>query len=225
MSDGFLRHPLLENVGVEHGFGTKEGVEAAGVARPRQVHGSAVARMDSAGKLQPEEADAVFSNRPGVRVGVVTADCVPVLAARTDGGGVVAIHAGWRGLAAGVVSQGIRALAGDEAQRACTRAVIGPAIGRCCYEVDRPVLDAMRLRFGGDLDAALSPSRSGHARLDLSWLVLCELQREGLAREHLGRLADACTYCDSRRFYSFRRSGPRAGRLLHFIQVSKSSEA
>jgi len=225
VSDGFLRHPLLVSVGVRHGFGTKEGVETAGVVRPRQVHGCAVARMDSAGELQPEEADAVFSDRPGVRVGVVTADCVPVLAARTDGGGVVAIHAGWRGLAAGVVSQGIRALAGDESQRACTRAVIGPAIGGCCYEVDRPVLDALRLRFGEDLDAALSPARSGHARLDLSWLVLCELRREGLAREQLGQVADACTYCDSHRFHSFRRSGPRAGRLLHFIQVSKGGEA
>ncbi|MED5261772.1 MAG: polyphenol oxidase family protein [Myxococcota bacterium] len=224
MSNGFLRHPLLASLGVEHGFGTKAATEVADVRRPRQVHGCAVARPDSLGELRPAEADAVFSDRPGMRVGVVTADCVPILAARASGG-VVAIHAGWRGLAAGVVSEGIRALAEDEAQRPSIRAVIGPAIGACCYEVDRPVLDAMRLRFGEDLDKALSPSRPGHARIDLSWLVLCELRSEGLAREHLGRLDDACTYCDSRRFHSFRRSGPRAGRLLHFIEATTCAEA
>ena len=225
MTDGFLRHPLLESVGVRHGFGTKEVAQVEGVVRPHQVHGRAVAQVGPQGELQPEEADAVFTDRPGVRVGVVTADCVPILAARDEGRGVVAIHAGWRGLAAGVVSEGIRALAANERKRTGVRAVVGPAIGGCCYEVDTPVLDALRLRFGAELDKVLSPSRTGHARLDLSGLVLCELRREGLANQQLGRIDDACTRCDPARFHSYRRNGPRAGRLLHFIQVAADGEA
>lgn len=225
MSDGFLRHSLLVNSGISHGFGTKEAVEMAGVVRPRQVHGHAVARVGFQGKLQPENADAVFADRPGVCVGVVTADCVPILAARGDGRGVVAIHAGWRGLAAGVVSEAIRVLAAGEKHLGEVRAVVGPAIGGCCYEVDTPVVDALRLRFGPQLESALAPSRAGHVRLDLTWLVLYELRREGLARERLGQVANACTRCDPQRFHSYRRNGPRAGRLLHFIETAGVAEA
>lgn len=225
MSAGFLIHPLLETLGVAHGFGTKAAVEPAGVVRPHQVHGCTVARVRTGGRLHPAEADAVVVDLPGVPIGVVTADCVPVLIAREDGGVVAAIHAGWRGLAAGVVCEGVGALAAVKEQRERTRAVVGPAIGGCCYEVDDPVLDALRLRFGEELDAALAPSRSGHALLDLARLVRCDLRKAGLADERIGQFANACTRCDPDRFHSFRRSGPRAGRLLHYIEVAAGAKA
>jgi YfiH family protein len=185
-----------------------------GVRRPVQVHGAAVVRADAAGELG--EADAALATRPGVAVGVVTADCVPVLVAA--GSAVAAVHAGWRGLAGGVIPRALEALAaaapGVEAV-----AAVGPCIGACCYEVDAPVLEALRGRFGTALDGALRPSRPGHALLDLPALAREALVAAGLAPARVGALEGACTRCDAGRFHSFRRDGASAGRLLSWIEA------
>jgi copper oxidase (laccase) domain-containing protein len=139
---------------------------------------------------------------------------VPVLAASADGRAVAAIHAGWRGLAAGVIDAGIDALRRTAPDQTLC-AVIGPHIGPCCYEVDGPVLDA--LRYFADLDAALTASRPGHHFLDLGALSGSALRRAGVLASEIGVVANACTSCDARRFHSYRRDGPRAGRLVHWI--------
>src|SRR5262245_21421290 len=106
-ASGWLEHPLLAAAGVRHGFGLRTSPLRPEVRRARQVHGTAVVRADGGEELG--EADAVLATRPGVAVGVVTADCVPVLVAA--GGAVAAVHAGWRGLAAGVIPRALEALA------------------------------------------------------------------------------------------------------------------
>jgi purine-nucleoside/S-methyl-5'-thioadenosine phosphorylase / adenosine deaminase len=211
-----LRHPLLAGCGVAHGFGLRDSPEPAGLLRPRQVHGAQVARAEACRADPPPRADAVVSRVPGVPVGVVTADCVPVLLAAEDGRAVAAVHAGWRGLALGVVSAGFDALR-QEVDGGAIVGVIGPHIGPCCYEVDGPVLDALAQRFGADLDAALHPARPGHARLDLAALVRRDLERAGLAPARVGALRDCCTRCAPQRFHSYRRDGAHAGRLVHFV--------
>ena len=223
MTRGFLCHPVLGALGVEHGFGTRAARSLSRVALPRQVHGTVVATVDSKGEAHPEEADAIVSGAGEGPVGIVTADCVPILAASGDASKVVAIHAGWRGLAAGVVEAGIAALGPGDAHE--IRAVIGPAIGVCCYEVDAPVLGALRLRFDGGLDRATFESRPGHARLDLCELVRTELHALGLAASKIGAIENACTRCDDRRFHSYRRDGAESGRLLHFIEPRSSDQA
>jgi YfiH family protein len=213
-----IEHPLLRACGVRHGFGTRGEAPPEGLRRPRQVHGARV--VDSEECAAGIDADAVVARAPGPPVGVVTADCVPVLAASADGRAVAAIHAGWRGLAAGVIGAGIDALRrvvpGQE-----LRAVIGPHIGRCCYEIDAPVLDALRY-FDAELDAATSASRPGHRFLDLGALARSALVRAGVSAREIGLLPDACTCCDARRFHSYRRDGPRAGRLVHWIGVDSA---
>ena len=97
------------------------------------------------------------------------------------------------------------------------RAVIGPHIGPCCYEVDRPVIEALAARYGPELAPCLDPTRPGHARLDLAGLAVRALLGAGVARDALAVLPDVCTACDARRFHSYRRDGPRAGRLIHFV--------
>jgi len=211
-----ITHPLLDSVAGEHGFGVR-GVAPEDVLRPKQVHGTCVAFVGERRTLAPAEADAVVCDRPGQRVAVVTADCVPILLAARDGRAVAAIHAGWRGLAAGVVGAGVRALAARCGGPPRLVAAIGPYIGPCCYEVDAPVIDALRAAFAGDLDAALSGAPAGHAMLDLGRLVVRGLLSEGLRPEAVGSLAGACTCCDPERFHSYRRDGARAGRLVHFI--------
>jgi YfiH family protein len=220
----FIRHPLLDAVGVEHGFGVRDAPPPAGLVGVRQVHGNVVATLEPSGGPSCEEADAVASCQPGRPVGVVTADCVPILAATRDGLAVAAIHAGWRGLAAGVVEAGIAALRGlCDGPHSEIVAVIGPHIGAACYEVDAPVLDALRARFGAAVDAASEPSRTGHRRLALGELVALALSDAGVDGERMAALSGACTACDAVRFHSYRRDRERSGRLVHYISARAAS--
>jgi YfiH family protein len=210
----WLEHPLLAAASVRHGFGLRTS-PPRDVRRPVQVHGVAVVRADTGGPLG--EADAALATRSGVEVGVVTADCVPVLVAA--GGAVAAVHAGWRGLAAGVIPRALEAL-GAAAPGAVPTAAVGPCIRGCCYEVDGPVLEALAKQFGSALDAALAPARPGHALVDLSVLARAALLAAGVPEARVGVVADACTRCDAARFHSFRRDGAAAGRLLSWIEAS-----
>jgi YfiH family protein len=219
-----LRHPLLARAGVVHGFGVRGSEAPAGTLRPRQVHGAEVARIRVGARteLSPAEADAVVSRIPGAAIGVVTADCVPILACSEDGLAVAAIHAGWRGLARGVVEAGIEALAGLAGPGRKLVAVIGPHIGDCCYEVDGPVLAALGDGFARELAAASRPSAVvGRAYLDLGCLAAAALERAGVAADAQGVLPDSCTHCSVERFHSYRRDGERAGRMVHFVGVTE----
>ncbi len=211
-----LRHPLIEACGIQHEFGLRGRQEPPGVRRPKQVHGTLVVDADDCSMDLPPEADAIISSTPGLPIAVVTADCVPVLVAARDGRLVAAIHAGWRGLAAGVIEAGIRGMERSGVVPSELVAVVGPHIGRCCYEVDAPVVQALDQRFGSRLGPALEAVRPGHDMLDLGLLAREELLGLGLAPAAVAQL-DACTHCDPERFHSYRRDGPRSGRLVHSI--------
>jgi YfiH family protein len=215
-----LEHPLLAVRGIAHGFGVRGAAAPAGLLRPRQVHGRAIVTAAACREQPPPAADGVVSAEPGVAVGVVTADCLPVLLASGGGEVVAAIHAGWRGLASGVVGHGVDALRRSSGSARIV-AAIGPHIGACCYEVDAPVIDALSATFGA-IDDALRPTRPGHALLDLFALAERALALAGVARDAVGRLPDACTRCDPLRFHSYRRDGARAGRLVHFIAAAQA---
>jgi len=213
-----LRHALLSSIGVDHGFGVRGCAEISGLRHPRQVHGVAVATAQQcAGQSPPPEADAVVSEEIGVRIAVVTADCLPILLAGDRGRAVAAIHAGWRGLAGGVIEACLAQLRARLGNSERIAAAVGPHIGRCCYEVDEPVLDAFEKRFSNDLSSAVQPTRPGHARLDLGLLARKALLAEGVESDRIGFLEGTCTACDAERFYSYRRDGPETGRLVHFI--------
>lgn len=222
----FLRHALLDAVGIEHGFGTRAAREPRDLVRPVQVHGARVARVVDGGTCEPREADAIVASDPRACVGIVTADCLPILVAAEDGSAVGAIHAGWRGLAAGVIAEGVaavRALA-----RAPLRAVIGPHIGVCCYEVDAPVLDALAARFArANVERACVATRAGHARIDLAQLAELDLERARVSSRARLALANgrACTRCEVEAFHSYRRDGGAAGRLVHFVRAGCSRPA
>ena len=220
----YLRHPLLSGAGVEHGFGVRDLPEPARLWRPKQVHGARAVRATLPVVGGRPEADAVASTVPDLPIGVLTADCVPILLVTHCGGAVAAVHAGWRGLARGVVAAGVGALHEAAPPRSELFAVIGPHIGMCCYEVDEPVISALADAFGASLGGALRPARAGHAWLDLGALARAALCAAGLAPDAVGALNGACTRCDSARFHSYRRDGPRAGRLHHFI-AARAAEA
>jgi YfiH family protein len=220
----WIRHPLLEAVGVVHGFGTRDCVAPAALVRARQVHGRDVLRVTQPADTLIGDADALVCDVPGLAIGVVTADCLPVLIA-TPSGAVAAAHAGWRGLAAGVLAATVAALReiAPDVDRAI--AVIGPHVDASCYEVDEPVVRALAARFGDAANAAVRETRAGHGEIDLARLARLDLEAAGLSSDRIAAIPDACTACDPERFYSFRRDGPRAGRLFHFVTASASGAA
>ncbi|HET6396886.1 MAG TPA: peptidoglycan editing factor PgeF [Pseudoxanthomonas sp.] len=178
----------------------------------RQVHGTAVLRFDapaaSAAALDDEpEADAAVTAVPGTVLAILTADCLPVVFAAGDGSEVGAAHAGWRGLAAGVLEATVAAMR-TPAPR--LRAWLGPAAGPQAYEVGEEVRAAF---VAGDPQAAsaFAATRPGHWRADLYALARRRLQAAGLpaAAIHGGGL---CTISDPHRFYSHRRDA-RTGRM------------
>lgn len=174
-----------------------------------QVHGVRVIEADD---WQPGiEADALIARRPGQVATVMTADCVPVLLASGNGSVVAGVHAGWRGLAGGIVANTIRQM---DCERDAIRAWIGPAISQAAYEVGNEVREAF---VDNDHLATncFAPNAQGRWQADLPALTMIALRRAGVVR-----LSDAacCTYRDSRRFYSHRREAP-CGRMASMIWI------
>jgi YfiH family protein len=208
-------HGNLSSVGgqhAEHGLRARERLrETIGVrrlVRGYQVHGTVVGRVLSGGERpglanvfeqedgvqQPSfEADGHAIAAKGLAAMVLTADCVPVVlgAQRV----VAALHAGWRGLASGILEEGVRALRelGGEGE---VIAIVGPCAGPCCYEV------------GEEVHAAFAGSHRDGRLIDLRAIAHERLLGAGVAQV---RDAEACTICDER-FFSYRREGARAGR-------------
>jgi len=168
----------------------------------RQVHGTAV--VDAAGIASGTvpEADASVTNRGGVVCAVMTADCLPVLLAAQDGSAVGAVHAGWRGLAAGVIETTIRTMQSQtQASGEALQAWLGPAIGPRAYEVGEDVRDAFVARDPA-AQAAFTPTRPGHWLLDLYAVARQRLAGCGVTSVHGG---GHCTCTESSSFYSYRR--------------------
>ena len=226
---GYLCDPVLERLGVRHGFAERGAEPPDSTVFLRQVHGVRAVRAETlrAGMGtgladgDPVEADAIVSGEPGVAVGIVTADCVPVFVAAADRRSVVAIHAGWRGLAGGVIESGIEAMGVAPTELA---AAIGPAARGCCYEVDEPVARALAQRYAEHLSGVLVPGRPGRHQLDLPALAGRILVALGLAPDRIGQAHSLCTICTpGPRFESYRRDGKAAGRLRHFIAPASMS--
>ncbi|MFZ5521167.1 MAG: peptidoglycan editing factor PgeF [Pseudomonadota bacterium] len=189
-------------------------------ARPvflRQVHGCEVVRLDAASADAPvRSADACWTTEPGVACCILVADCLPVLFAAPGGRGVAAAHAGWRGLAAGVLQATARALAeGAGCRTGELRVWLGPCIAQADFEVGPDVLQAfgvhpdevaaLHTSSGGDVRGPARhfvPGRPGRWQADLPGLARDRLAALGIARPSA---PERCT--DDVRLYSFRRQG------------------
>ena len=160
-----------------------------------QFHSTLVhrARAGSRG----ERGDGLWTDEPDLPVLAMSADCLPIVLARTNGGApaVAVVHAGWRGLLDGIVERAVQTLGGES-----VAAAIGPAIGPCCYEVRDDVGDPFRARFGSDI------VRDG--RLDLWRSAESALRAAGVSR--VDRF-DLCTACRPELFFSHRRDGKLRG--------------
>ena len=190
-----------------HGFGTwLSDIPArfAGLATLKQVHSAnCLAAGGRAGVIG--EGDALLENAPGAVVAVKTADCVPILLVDQERRAVAAVHAGWRGTAAGIAARAIEAMRERFGTRpADLHAAIGPGIGVCCYEVG-PEVAAL---FGGQ----------GREHIDLAGALQRQLAEAGVTPARI-YASNLCTRCRPDEFHSFRRDGHAAGRLFSFAGV------
>ena len=207
LTDAGYRAPGLAALpGIEHSFGTRHAGPAGALRTLKQVHSSLV--IDVSGCSETTEGDALVSAEPGVWLAVKTADCVPVLIVSADGRAVAAVHAGWRGTAAGIVTHTVDALTRRFGVRSeDLHAAIGPSIGPCCYEVGEEVAArfASGLLTGRHLDLWTANQRA--------------LQAAGVPSGQI-ELAGLCTFCLAGEFYSWRREGSRCGRMYSAVRLA-----
>jgi YfiH family protein len=204
MKNSALYSSLLLEAGVPHGFfppGSEFLLLPGGcpipwdrLCLPRQVHGTTIL---PAGEGKGKEADGLYATRPEILVGIATADCVPIILSFPSG--VMVLHAGWRGIAGGIVERGVMILLnrfGVDPEEILV--ALGPSAGGCCYQVGPEVAKALGL---------------GHERtfVDLRDLIVGRLTKLGVKRvERVG----PCTICSGPPWASYRREGRKAQRNL-----------
>ena len=196
-------------------LGAAVGFDPGRCFRLKQVHGREVMRVEGGAvpaELLSRPGDALVSDEPGVAVGVVTADCVPVLFADPVHRAVAAAHAGWRGLAGGVLEAAVAELGATFGSRPGELlCAIGPCIGSCCYEVGEEVAG----RFDG---AAVLRGSGPKPLLDLAAAAVLRLRAAGLAAASISTIGE-CTRCRADLLYSYRRDGEGTGHHLSVIVV------
>jgi YfiH family protein len=233
--DGAITIPAFDE-GVSrlvYGFGTRSAVaigsrETGIHLQPvtvRQVHGAEILllerRMTDAevrAASRSKGYDAIITDRQGTFVSIKTADCVPILLMDPEHRVVAAVHAGWRGTMrkiAGRVVQLMQERFG--CKLSSIRAAIGPSIGRCCYEVDEPVLTPLKENFPYWRDV-VEETRTGRAQFDLRRLNHRQLEDTGVEATHIA-VVNVCTACHPELFYSYRRDGQGTSHMTSGIAL------
>ena len=166
-----------------------------------QVHGAAVEIVETPWAYgSGPRADAMVTDRPGVALGIITADCAPVLLVDRQAGVIGAVHAGWRGAVAGVLEATVGAMLGLGAQTASIAAAIGPCIQQRSYEIGSDLRDAVLAHDGGHIGFFANGARPNRWQFDLA--AYCRMRLAGIAQVNM---VDADTLIDSDRFFSHRR--------------------
>lgn len=211
---GYTREDDPKNVETNRGLAMERVAGAAeGLATVQQVHGIEVLAVDRGGA--GGEADGLVTATPGLMLGVVVADCVPILIADVRRRLVGAFHAGWRGTAAGMAGAGVARMLAEGAHAEDLVAAVGPSIGPCCYHVGAEVRD----RFPAGVYRG-------------QCLDLWESNRRQLLEAGVQRISvvEDCTACsrlgdDQRRYFSHRAEGGATGRMMGLIGVAKVSRS
>lgn len=193
------------------------GVAPDGLATVPQVHSADVLVVERGGAADGP-ADAMVTSVSGVALGILTADCMPILLVDHEGGVVGAAHAGWKGALGGVIENTVEAMIGLGADRSRIRAAIGPAISQAAYEVGPEMLEDF---MAEDADAAryFAQGKGDRLKFDLVGFGLGRLRAAGVEAEWIGR----CTYREPDTFFSYRRSTHRLeadyGRLISAVRL------
>jgi purine-nucleoside/S-methyl-5'-thioadenosine phosphorylase / adenosine deaminase len=186
------------------------------IAQVHQVHGKTVRVVARENFSDKPEGDGLVTAEAGILLAVASADCVPILLMDAAAKIVGAIHAGWRGVIAGIAEEGVRAMEGLGAKPRDLRAALGPSIGQCCFEVDEDLAH----RFAREVEGAEHHARAGRpgkSHLDLRAIIADQFTRAGVPRESIINVGP-CTKCANDRFFS-RRADASSGLQLSFIGI------
>ncbi len=195
----------------------------------QQVHGDRIVVIDNADRplvpasspIPPEaySCDALVTDRPGVAIGVKTADCVPLFLVDRVRHVIAAVHAGWRGTALDISGQTVATLLALFSSRPDDiLAAVGPAIGACCYEVDAAVYQALYSYEAGGESFFRPRAEKDRWMLDLAMVNRRQLEQRGVPPENIFS-ANQCTSCRSDSFYSHRRDRGLTGRHFNFLMM------
>jgi YfiH family protein len=193
-----------------------------------QVHGDRILIVDHTNmdvlKHERHQFDAIITNKPGLAIGIKTADCVPVFLADRTRRVIGVVHAGWRGTSLNISAKAVNAFTGRFSSRPDDMiAAIGPAIGPCCYQVDETVFNA--LTENGDWKSAFTPcNEKGKWMLDLLSANRRQLLQAGIPPENIFS-SDICTSCLKALFYSHRGEGGKTGRQVNFMMINEYKSA
>ena len=187
-----------------------------------QIHSPDVHVANSTNRTERPQADAIVTNEPGLVIGILTADCGPVLFADPEGKVIGAAHAGWKGAYSGVLENTVTAMESLGARRGRITAVLGPSISGRQYEVG-PEFHARFVEARADDNRYFSPSsRPGHFLFDLQGLTVDRLREAGINASMTGH----CTYVDEDLFFSYRRTTHRGepdyGRQISAIAIREA---
>ncbi len=223
LSRGDARENVVKNYGI---ICSALGLDCRRVVFSRQTHSDHVVVADEkyAGcglfKTAGFEADAYITDTPGLVLTVFTADCTPILLYDPIRRAAGAVHAGWRGTANGILGKTVGLM---KSRFGCKPenilAAIGPAIGRCCFETDFDVPQAMRARFGERADAFMEPS-GDKWRVDIKALNRLHLLDAGVLAANIA-VSELCTVCEPALFWSHRRNGGARGSQAAMIALTE----
>ncbi|MDT8344471.1 MAG: peptidoglycan editing factor PgeF [Thermohalobaculum sp.] len=195
------------------------GLGAGALVSLHQIHSADVVTVTEPWGAERPKADAMVTDRPGVALGILTADCAPILFADPEARVIGAAHAGWKGAIGGVAEATLDAMTALGARRARITAVIGPTISQRAYEVGPEFVERF---LDDDPDHArfFAGGAGGRAQFDLPGFLLARLRAEGVAE---AVWTGHCTYADAARFFSYRRATHRGepdyGRLVSAILI------
>lgn len=195
------------------------GVTPEALLTVHQIHSPDVVTVSSPEDVVGQKADAMVTATSGIALGILTADCQPVLFHDSTAGVIGAAHAGWKGALYGVMETTLEAMVGLGAQRECVHVAIGPSISQAAYEVGEEFLETFLAEDQSSM-RYFSNGAAGKYQFDLVGYGLSRLRAAGVGNaEWIGR----CTYSDPERFYSYRRSVHRKevdyGRLISAIRL------
>ncbi|MDT8375879.1 MAG: peptidoglycan editing factor PgeF [Mariprofundaceae bacterium] len=183
-----------------------------------QVHGVEYFICSGTGSLHSEQADILISSQPDTPIAVRTADCLPILMADPVNRIVAAVHAGWRGTAAGVVIAAVEQMLQMGARQEHIHASLGPSIGSCCFEVGDDTAETLKKGVAG-AEKAIKYSPQPHP--DLAAINLLCLKEAGVREDHIETFP-ICTCCHPERFYSYRRDHGVTGRHLAVVALPEA---
>ena len=199
------------------------GFSLARLAVAKQVHGTEVRAVTSADSHElfdaiPYEADGLMTDEKGLALAVFTADCVPILLYDPVRGVAAAVHAGWRGTAADIAGKAVRKMGevyGCDPGDIC--AAIGPSIGKCCFETDNDVPDAMRALLGAEAEKFIFP-RGEKQTVNLRWINRRLLEKAGVLKKNIA-VSGECTMCRHNKYWSHRYTNGQRGSMASVIML------